>query len=308
MSAVWVVVAAVAFNAPHGFRFGSEARSCSGVVMRESDDLDLVLRELEGLRDWVNTDVAAAAMQAVREKRSLDAFISELQDEVWETGDEISSVFELTALSLEEQAEAAARERRSALAQRAEALLEELEASAPAAFKRRGASVDPPSKSPFLPSGATIVIAGVRSSTFGTTLTDGLEAMGHDLRFGPAACTDSSANPNLPPSPKLRSEYAGADAIVLVCDGVVQGGVSSTYLRGNPNPNPNPNPSPNRAQSARPTSRVAHPSLCRLAAPRLLHCPHARMDPSPARRPCSCATHKLASHSDHRAKGGRPYL
>ena len=74
--------------------------------MRESDDLDLVLRELEGLRDWVNTDVAAAAMQAVREKRSLDAFISELQDEVWETGDEISSVFELTALSLEEQAEA----------------------------------------------------------------------------------------------------------------------------------------------------------------------------------------------------------
>ena len=38
-----------------------------------------LLSELEGLRDWVSRDVAWAAMQRVREARSLDAFISALQ-------------------------------------------------------------------------------------------------------------------------------------------------------------------------------------------------------------------------------------
>ena len=48
-----------------------------------------LLSELEGLRDWVSRDVAWAAMQSVREARSLDAFISALQAEVSELGSEI---------------------------------------------------------------------------------------------------------------------------------------------------------------------------------------------------------------------------
>ena len=59
---------------------------------------------------------------------------------------------------LEEQSEAFAREKRTALASRAEALLEELESSAPPSFRKRNEVDVPPQKSPSLPRGASIVI------------------------------------------------------------------------------------------------------------------------------------------------------
>ena len=50
-------------------------------VSLEPEHLEELLSELEGLRDWVSRDVAWAAMQRVRERRSLDGFISALQAE-----------------------------------------------------------------------------------------------------------------------------------------------------------------------------------------------------------------------------------
>ena len=50
-----------------------------------------VLSELESMRRYVSTDVAKAAMQAAREKSSIDEFISNLQDEVNSLGDSIAT-------------------------------------------------------------------------------------------------------------------------------------------------------------------------------------------------------------------------
>ena len=72
----------------------------------EQPELEVILRELEMVRDYVSNDVASAAMRAVRERRSLDAFISDLQDQVAEAGSELENDFELSALSFEEQANA----------------------------------------------------------------------------------------------------------------------------------------------------------------------------------------------------------
>ena len=55
------------------------------------EDLELVLTELESMRRYVSTDVAKAAMQAAREKSSIDEFISNLQDEVNSLGDSIAT-------------------------------------------------------------------------------------------------------------------------------------------------------------------------------------------------------------------------
>ena len=77
-------------------------------------ELEQLLKELEDIRDWVKKDVAAAAMQATREKRSLDTFITELQDEVSLLGQDIDFDFELVAQNLEEQSEAMADDKRTA--------------------------------------------------------------------------------------------------------------------------------------------------------------------------------------------------
>ena len=84
----------------------------------ERSDLALVLREIESLRDWVGTDVAAAAMRAVEEKRSLDAFILALQDEVQELSDQISTDIDILEANIDEQSEAFANAERAAIAVR----------------------------------------------------------------------------------------------------------------------------------------------------------------------------------------------
>ena len=95
------------------------------------------------------------------EKRSLDAFISELQAEVSGLGDEIAEEIDEVEDELKARADDTAERRRTALEARAEELLSELEAAAPASFKNRGAETVPPQKSPFLPRGASVVVAGV---------------------------------------------------------------------------------------------------------------------------------------------------
>ena len=71
----------------------------------DRDTLELLLSELQDMRDWVSRDVAAAAMIAVREKRSLDAFVAELQDQLLEVGAEIDADLDMVGQHLEEQAE-----------------------------------------------------------------------------------------------------------------------------------------------------------------------------------------------------------
>ena len=88
-------------------------------VSLEPEHLEELLSELEGLRDWVSRDVAWAAMQRVREARSLDAFISELQAEVSELGDEIGGEIAEVGGELAARATALAGERRRALEERA---------------------------------------------------------------------------------------------------------------------------------------------------------------------------------------------
>ena len=88
-------------------------------VSLEPEHLEELLSELEGLRDWVSRDVAWAAMQRVREARSLDAFISELQAEVSELGDEIGDEIAEVGGELDARATALAGERRRALEERA---------------------------------------------------------------------------------------------------------------------------------------------------------------------------------------------
>ena len=67
----------------------------------------------------MSRDVAWAAMQRVREARSLDAFISELQAEVSELGDEIGDEIAEVGGELDARATALAGERRRALEERA---------------------------------------------------------------------------------------------------------------------------------------------------------------------------------------------
>lgn len=194
-------------------------------------DLELVLRELEKVRDFVSADVAAAAMVQAREKRTIDAFISELQDEVADLGAEIDDRFELVELNLEEQAGAMAREKRAALASRAEALLEELEASAPSRewLKELDAEDVGRYKSPHLPLGARVVVAGV-DSAFGALLCGDLARKGYEVVRGSDTCPIGCADPTLPASGALRRELDGADAIVFVCAGAAESGVAPTLL------------------------------------------------------------------------------
>lgn len=195
----------------------------------DRDSLELVLRALEESRDWVSKDVAAAAMQAAREKRSLDAFISELQAEVAEAGQIISEDFDMLQLHLQDQSEAYARDKQKDMAQRAESLLSALEEAAPPSFRNRNALAIPPQKSPLLPRGAKVFVAGTNSA-LGEMLTKMLTSLGHVIRRGPDSCPANFADPTLPPSYKLRREVDGADAIVLVCEGICEGGVNPTYL------------------------------------------------------------------------------
>eukprot|EP00966_Prymnesium_polylepis_P315863 7297934-Prymnesium_polylepis.1 len=116
------------------------------------------------------------------------------------------------------------------MAVRAEALLEELETAAPPLFRRRGEKgVVSPTKSPFLPLGADIVVAGARTA-LGATLMADLTAAGYSPREGLERCPANFADPTLPPSFELRQDLEGADAIVLCCGGAASGGVSPTFL------------------------------------------------------------------------------
>ena len=203
----------------------------------DRESLDLLLETLEDLRDYVATDVAAAAMQAARERRSLDAFIAMLQDEVNELGDQIADDMDMMEVFLEDQQGALANDKRKALAARADRLVTELESAAPASFKARGADgAQPPAKSPNLPRNANVVVAGgseLASSEFGSLLLDGLERMGYNVSLGPETCSSSAADPTLPPSYPLRRALEGADALVLVCSVASEvGGVTPTYLAG----------------------------------------------------------------------------
>ena len=196
----------------------------------ERAELEALLKALEECRDWVSNDVAFAAMQAAREKRSLDAFISELQDEVTGLGEEIASDMEITGMMLEEQSTAFAAERRAEMTERAETLLEELESMAPASFRNRGEDDAPPEKSPFLPIGAEIAVMGVRAAG-GEALCSALRAAGYELRVCSDSVPATCADPTLPASNSLRREIAGVDGIVMLCAGVASGGgVSPTFL------------------------------------------------------------------------------
>ena len=57
----------------------------------------------------VSEDIAAAAMQATREQRSIDAFISTLQDELLVAGDEIQQGLDLVETFLDDQVGGGAR-------------------------------------------------------------------------------------------------------------------------------------------------------------------------------------------------------
>ena len=195
----------------------------------DRDSLDVLLLELEGLRDWVSDDVATAALAAAREKRDLDAFISELQDEVAAVGAQVKGDFELVEQFLEEQAEAMAAEKRDALAERARVLLDELEAAAPASFKSRNVSTVPPLKSSFLPRGASIIVAGV-ASPFGAALVEGLASCGYNATVCSLSVPPGCADPTLPASGSLRRTLSKCDGLVLVCSGAVDGGVSPTFV------------------------------------------------------------------------------
>jgi hypothetical protein len=210
------------------------ARLTTGGRSNDDDGLEVLLQELENVRDWVSADIADAAMMKVREKRSLDAFIQSLQDEVNNLGDQIAGDIDVAEQAFGEQADATAHEQRSEMAARAEELLEELEASAPAAFKNRASSSKPPPrKSPSLPRGARVVVAGVQDSAFGQTLTENLEnQLGYNVSLGPATCPAGCADATLPPSGTLRRALASTDALVLVCAGAANGGVSPTYVNG----------------------------------------------------------------------------
>ena len=198
---------------------------------RDSIELDILLYELENLRDWVSKDVALAAITAVQEKRSLDAFISELQDEVSVAGAEIDGDLDIVAQFLDEQSAALAKEKREALADRAKVLLDELEAAAPLSFKNRNADAEPPIKSRYLPREASIIVAGV-ASAFGESLVKGLSSCGYNVTVGPKTCPPGCADATLPASSSLRRAFASADALVLVCSGAADGGVSPTYVAG----------------------------------------------------------------------------
>ena len=190
------------------------------------DDLELVLTELENIRSYVSSDIAKAAMLAAREKSSIDAFISTLQDEVLGLGQYISEEIEALGVQLDEESTALAERKRVDLTARAEALLDQLERAAPRRPTKQAAL-----KTPYLPRGASVVFAGHERHSFGELLAKSLDSMGHEARVGPAMCPPASADPNLPPSSTLRSEIAGADALVLVCSGAVgAGGVSPTVL------------------------------------------------------------------------------
>ena len=196
----------------------------------DRDSLDVLLLELEGLRDWVSADVATAALAAAREKRDLDAFISELQDEVAAVGAQVKGDFELVEQFLEEQAEAMAAEKRDALAERARVLLDELEAAAPPSFKSRNVSTVPPLKSSFLPRGASIIVAGV-ASPFGAALVDGLASCGYNATVCSLNVPPGCADPTLPASGSLRRALSKCEGLVLVCSGAVSnGGVSPTFV------------------------------------------------------------------------------
>ena len=193
-------------------------------------DLELVLRAIEETRDWVSTDIAAAAMHAAREQRSLNTFIAELQAEVSEVNATIAADFELLEINLEEQASALATERRQAMAERATAVLEELEALAPPFFKARNSSAVPPQKSPFLPRGARIQLLGGEGSACRESLRSALTTQGYAIVDGPSDCAANFADPTLPPSYRLRSELKDADALVVLCAGAVGGGVRPNFL------------------------------------------------------------------------------
>ncbi|EOD12709.1 hypothetical protein EMIHUDRAFT_123015 [Emiliania huxleyi CCMP1516] len=113
------------------------------VALDDADNLELemLLDAIESLRNKVSSDAAAAAMQAVRDQRSIDSFISDLQAEVAEAGEAIERDYQLLALNIEEQSAAFGREKRNAMADRAATLLSELEAAAPASFRNRNALV-----------------------------------------------------------------------------------------------------------------------------------------------------------------------
>ena len=190
------------------------------------EDLELVLSELESMRRYVSTDVAKAAMQAAREKSSIDEFISNLQDEV--NSAEIPSPQTSSIVGhLDEQSTAFAADQRAAMAAKAEVLLNELQRNMP----RRPKSDVPRQKTSYLTRGARIVVAGGQN-TLGEQLTAGLESMGYEPEFGSSTCPAASADPNLPASSTLRRELAGADALIIVCSGAVSGGgcASATLL------------------------------------------------------------------------------
>ena len=198
-------------------------------------ELEQLLTQLESLRDWVSRDVAAAAMQAAREKRSLDDFISALQDEVSGLGDTIRKDLDAGEKELAEQSDVYAFEKRGLMLARAETLLTELEEKAPPslkAWRAGGEQVEKAQKSPFLRRGATVVTLGANSA-FGEVLTAGLERAGYTLRDGPLRCPPGCADPTLPASSSLRSSLEGADALVIVSSGAAggRGGVSSTVIR-----------------------------------------------------------------------------
>ncbi|KAL3896415.1 MAG: hypothetical protein SGPRY_013278, partial [Prymnesium sp.] len=182
------------------------------------------------IRDWMPRDAAAAAMLAAQEKRSLDAFISTLQQEVSSLGQQIDLDFEIVGINLEEQSEAYARESRRALAARAEALLEELEAAAPPTFRqRRAQGAVPTQKSPFLSLGATVVVCG-GSFALSSALMEDIRSAGYSPRRGMDSVPANFADPTLPASPALRRELQGAEALVLLCQGAVSQGLSPTFL------------------------------------------------------------------------------
>ena len=253
-------------------------------------ELEELLRSLEGLRDWVSNDVAFAAMQAAREKRSLDAFISELQDEVTGLGEEIAADMELTEMMLDEQSTAFAAERRTAMTERAETLLEELESMAPASFRNREEDATPPEKSPFLPIGAEVAVMGVRAAG-GEALLAALRAAGYELRVCSQSVPATCADPTLPASNSLRRELAGADGLVMLCSGAAaesgagSGGVTPTLLTA-----ASRTPLATRKRLRRPLDHPTHPlthprpesrRAAGLAAPRADHRsarrrPHAR--------------------------------
>merc|ERR1740138_327476 len=81
----------------------------------EREEALRVVQALESARDWVSKDIAAAAMQATREKRSIDAFISTLQDELLQTGEELQQGIDLVESFLDEQATAMTRDKRADL-------------------------------------------------------------------------------------------------------------------------------------------------------------------------------------------------